>query len=162
MPLTIRRDSKSSVNLSWNRDAIVCHEPLRCNSIYFKYDDNCTNDVTELFRKDDIIWSLMKVSSNELSCVVPTWAAYNSLITERKDKTIVHQLPILNGSPTCWENLYRAMKDSEKLNKELSNGSKTVIPIDLQLYAKAIRLQVKPNIRDNYVFQIGELHVVFT
>ena len=31
----------------------------------------------------------MKVSSNELSSVVPTWAAYNSLITERKDKTIV-------------------------------------------------------------------------
>ena len=31
----------------------------------------------------------MKVSSNELSSVVLTWAAYNSLITERKDKTIV-------------------------------------------------------------------------
>ena len=69
----------------------------------------------------------MKVSSTELLSVVPTWAAYNSLITERKDKTIVQQLPILNGSPTCWENLYRAMKDSEKLNKELSNCSKTVI-----------------------------------
>ena len=50
----------------------VSHEPLRRNSIYFKYDDNCTNDVTELFRKDYIIWSLMKVSSNELSSVVPT------------------------------------------------------------------------------------------
>ena len=55
----------------------------------------------------------MKVSSTELLSVVPTWAAYNSLITERKDKTIVQQLPILNGSPTCWENLYRAMKDPE-------------------------------------------------
>ena len=54
------------------------------------------------------------------------------------------------------------MKDSEKLNKELSNGSKTVISFDLQLYAKAFRLQVKPDIRDNYVFRIGELHVVFT
>ena len=91
VPETIRRDTKSLVNLSWNRDAIVCHEPLRRNSIYFKYDDNCTNDVTELFRKDNIIWSLTKVSSNELSSVVPTWAAYNSLITERKDKTVVQQ-----------------------------------------------------------------------
>ena len=162
MLLTIRRDSKSSVNLSWNRGAVVCHEPFRRNSIYFKYDDNCTNDVTELFRKDDIIWSLMKVSSNELSSVAPIWAAYNSLITERKDKTIVQQLPILNGSPTCWENLYRVMKDCEKLNKELSNGSKTVILFDLQLYAKAICLQVKPDICDNYVFRTGELHAVFT
>ena len=47
------------------------------------------------------------------------------------------------------------MKDSETLNK-------TVISFDLQLYAKAIRLQVKPDIRDSYVFRIGELHVVFT
>ena len=59
--------------------------------------------------------------SNELSSLVPTWAAYNSLITERKDKTIVQQLPILNGCPTCWENIYRAMKDSGKLNKDLPN-----------------------------------------
>ena len=70
-----RRYSKSSVNLSWNRDTIVCRgtaiqlsavepqynclpwnrdtivcrEPLKRNSIYFKYHDNCTNDVTELF-----------------------------------------------------------------------------------------------------------------
>ena len=49
-------------------------------------DDNCAY-VTELFRKDDIIWSLMKASSHELSSVVPTWAAYNSLITERKDNS---------------------------------------------------------------------------
>ena len=72
--------------------------------------------------------------------------------------TANHQ-SIFRGS---WENLYRAMKDSEKLSKELSNGSKTVISFDLALYAKAIRLQVKPDIHDNHVFRIGELHVVFT
>ena len=33
-----------------NRDAVVCHEPLRHNTIYFKY-DNCTNDVTDYFEK---------------------------------------------------------------------------------------------------------------
>ena len=55
------------------------------------------------------------------------------------------------------------MEDSEKLSKELSNGSKTVISFDLQLlYAKAIHLQVKPDIRDKYVFRTGELHIVFT
>ena len=54
------------------------------------------------------------------------------------------------------------MKDSEKLNEELSSGSKTVTSFDLQLNAEAIRLQVKPDIRDNYVLRIGELHVVFT
>ena len=32
----------------------------------------------------------------------------------------------------------------------------------MQLSGRAIRLQVKPDIRDNYVFLIGELHLVFT
>ena len=32
----------------------------------------------------------------------------------------------------------------------------------MQLSGRAIRLQVKPDIRDNYVFLIGKLHVVFT
>ena len=32
---------------------------------------------------------------------------------------------------------------------------------DLQLYIKAIRLQVRPEIKAGFVFRIGELHVVF-
>ena len=35
----------------------------------------------------------MKVSNNELSSVVPILAAYDSLITERKDKTRIELLP---------------------------------------------------------------------
>ena len=100
-------------------------------------------------RKDDIIEILMKVSSNELSSVIHTWATYNSLITERKDKTIFQQLPILNGSLTCWEKLYWAMTDSEKLDKDLLNGRKTVLSFDLQLYVNPIHLQVKQDICNN-------------
>ena len=41
------------------------------------------------------------------------------------------------------------------------SDEKTVISSDLQLYIKAIHLQQKPDIRDNFVFRMGELHVVF-
>ena len=92
LPLTIWCDSKSFL---WNHNWTVYHEPLRHNSIYFKYN---YNDVTKLFQKD-IMWSLMKVSSNELSSVVPTWVTYNLLITERKNKTIVQQLHSMHPLP---------------------------------------------------------------
>ena len=60
--------------------------------------------------------------------------------------------------------LGKSLSSNERFQKtkELSNSSKTVISFDLLLYAKAIRLQVKSDIRGNYVFRIGELHVVFT
>ena len=41
------------------------------------------------------------------------------------------------------------------------SDEKTVISSNLQLYIKAIHLQQKPDIRDNFVFRMGELHVVF-
>ena len=41
------------------------------------------------------------------------------------------------------------------------SDEKTVISSDLQFYIKAIHLQQKPDIRDNFAFRMGELHVVF-
>ena len=70
-------------------------------------------------------------------------------------------LPVINGSPTEWQNLYTVIKEAEKLRQCVWSDEKTVISFDLQLYIKAIHLQQKPDIRDNFVFRMGELHVVF-
>ena len=93
--------------------------------------------------------------------LVPTWAAYNSLITDLKPQTIVSTLPIISGSPTEWENLYTAIMEAEKLRKYLNRATKTIISFDLQLYSKAIQLQQREDIQNNFVFRLGELHVVF-
>ena len=69
--------------------------------------------------------------------------------------------PVINGSPNEWQNLCTAIKEAEKLRQCVWSDGKTVISFDLQLYIKAIRLQQKPDIHDNFVFRIGELHVVF-
>ena len=70
-------------------------------------------------------------------------------------------LPVKNGSLTDWENLYSAIKDAEKLRKKVYKDGKTIISFDLQLYIKAIRLQEKDDVKDAFVFRMGELHVVF-
>ena len=67
--------------------------------------------------------------------LVPTWAEYNSLITDLKPQTIVSTLPIISGTPTGWENLYTAIMEADKLRKYLNGATKTITSFDLQLYS---------------------------
>ena len=57
--------------------------------------------------------------------------------------------------------MYTSIKEEEKLRQCVWSDGKTVTSFELQLYIKAIRLQQKTDIPDNFVFQMGELHVVF-
>ena len=58
----------------------------------------------QLNSKQDHVWSLLK-SVHDLSLNVPTWAGYNSLISDEKPTTTFCSIPVLNGSPTDWSNL---------------------------------------------------------
>ena len=47
----------------------------------------------------------MKTLFLTLSKDVPTWAAYNSLLSKKPTRTAEMMLPVTNGSPTYWDNL---------------------------------------------------------
>ena len=111
--------------------------------------------------KHVIVWAVLKTLSPSLSAKVPTWTAYNAVLTSAPVTTTVSMLPIINGSPTLWENLYTAMKEAEKIRKHIYQDGKTIISFDLQLYIKAIMLQQRPDVQSGFVFRMGELHVVF-
>ena len=104
--------------------------------------------------------TLLKTLCTDSQIEVPTWAAYNSVITNANPLTLVSTLPIINGSPTEWDNLYIAIREAENLRRELLPEQKTIISFNLQLYTKAVLLHGKPEIRNNYIFRTGELHVV--
>ena len=70
-------------------------------------------------------------------------------------------LPIIDGSPTEWEPLYASIKEAEKLRRKIFKDNKTIISFNLQLYIKTIRLQERNDIKELFVFRMGELHVVF-
>ena len=93
--------------------------------------------------------------------MVPTWAAYNSLMGQKKPLANVVMLPITNGNPTEWENLYASIKEDENLRKKIFKTGKTIISFDLQLYIKTVRLQERNDVKNSFVFRMGELHVVF-
>ena len=88
--------------------------------------------------KHVIVWAVLKTLSPSLSAKVPTWTAYNAVLTSAPVTTTVSMLPIINGSPTLWENLYTAMKEAEKIRKHNYQHGKTIISFDLQLYIKLL------------------------
>ena len=91
----------------------------------------------------------------------PTWAAYNSLTTDTQPLTRCEILPLTPGSPTDWSNLYTALKLVQGINIQTSQKLKTIVTLDLQLYSKCMQLREKNEIYSNFVFRLGELHIVF-
>ena len=138
------------------------NEPVAENIKYPSYFGHISNTDVEYGSNSDDGWFILKSLSPQLSHKIPTWAAYNSLLTDAKPKTTVQQLPIVNGRPTSSENLLCAIKEAGKVKNVIQPARKSIISFDLQLYAKAIQLQVKPDITNDFVFRMGELHIVFT
>lgn len=70
-------------------------------------------------------------------------------------------MPLYPGSPTDWSNLYTSLKLAQGINTYVTGNKQTIITLDLQLYSKAMQLREKGEIRENFIFRLGELHIVF-
>ena len=67
----------------------------------------------------------------------------------------------MQGNPTDWSYLYTALKSVQNLNATVSSAEETVVSLDLQLYSKCIQLQSNLEISKQFIFRMGELHIVF-
>ena len=67
----------------------------------------------------------------------------------------------MQGSPTDGSYLYTALKSAQNLNATFSSAEKTIVSLDLQLYSKCIQLQSNLKISEQFIFRMGELHIVF-
>ena len=136
-------------------------ESPKKNFQYFDYREKIQFNSLDEFRTQDTVWTLLKTLCIQSRMEVPTWAAYNSVIGKSNPLKLVSTLPIIKGSPAECDNLYTAIRMGNDLIKKLLPEQKTIISFDLQLYAKAVLLQANPEIRNNFVFRMGELHAVF-
>ena len=82
------------------------------------------------------------VDEENIGCL-PTWAASNSLVKDSVDVSICQRMPLYPGSPADWTNLYSALKMVQGINVAVTGNKKTIIPLDLQLYSKAMQLREK-------------------
>ena len=133
-------------------------EPLRQN---FNY-KNHSCSVNDLNHNDDLVWALLKTCSKGSIQNIPTWAAYNSALSKKTSVTTISTLPLISGSPTDWSNLTSALKVTRDLSNLINDDQKIVVSLDLQLYSKCIQLQEQNTLCKNFIFRMGELHVVIT
>ena len=138
-----------------------CPEPKRENKSYNQFKDMLNFEEIKKSKESDTVWFLMKTLCTQSVNEVPTWSAYNSLIKEAHVKTTHCALPLLQGNPTDWLYLYTALKSAQNLNATVSSAEKTIVSLDLQLYSKCIQLQSNLEISKQFIFRMGELHIVF-
>ena len=71
-----KRQSKRCKDLIYK--VRYCHPPNRTNTECKDYVSLCSNDQVKFYSADDTVWSVLKPLSH--ATIVPTWAAYNSLL----------------------------------------------------------------------------------
>ena len=155
----------SSSQTSTKKDKSAIYEINYCparkpkNDTYPEFKEIVSLNEFNLYKLWDISWSVAKTSNN--SYLVPTWSALNSLSTTAAPITAYSTTPIIHGTPIDWSNLYTALKIGQGINLSVTPDRKTVVSMDLQLYAKCIQLQANDTISSNYIFRLGELHILF-
>ena len=65
---------------------------------------------------------------------IPTWNAYNSLISKERKPTIIQFLTFSPCPPTNWLNLYCVLKQVQGLATSTTLNLKTIVTLDLQFY----------------------------
>ena len=100
---------------------IYCQDPRPRIDTYKLFDDSLRLD--DVYQTWDTSWFFMR-SLQENDGQVPTWNAYNSLISTETPLTAYSGLPLLYGSPTDWSNLYTALRISQNISTQVSPGRK--------------------------------------
>ena len=108
-----------------------------------------------------MLWLTMKCIDNTSIHNRQTWTGFNSMVTKARSVTKINALLLYPAPPTDFSNLYQALKICQIISTAVASSTKIIITLDLQLYAKALQLQGRNEIANNFVFCPGELHTVF-
>ena len=145
-----------------------CHVPSNAQPKSPRYDSLDTNpstDITDAATQDDLAWSLVQslARSRSEDPKIPTWTAYNSKVSSSTlPLTTVAMMPLLAAPAHEWSTVLTVLKQAQNITTAvLGEGHKTVITFDLQLYEKAVKLQLhKAPALDHLVFRLGEMHTL--
>ena len=110
----------------------------------------------------DVLWFTMKCIDNTSIDNHQTWTGFNPIVTKARSITNINALLLYPAPQTDFSNLYQVLKICQNISTAVVPKTKTIITLDLQLYAKALQLQERNEIANNFVFRPGELLIVFT
>ena len=132
-----------------------CAERKSGNETYLAYEGLVNYDKINQCKFWDIAWALSRTMDSEK--LVPTWSAHNSTNTEAPN----YQSILQRQSYTDQSNLYTTLEIVQGINVATNADHKTILSTDRHLYAKCIKLQDNGSIRYQFVFRLGELHILF-
>ena len=89
---------------------------------------------------------MLQVVGVSQMCQLPTWNTLNSLLTKTPSVTLCEILPLSHISPTDCTGLYTALKQAQGINMKVSPNKKTIVSVDLQLYATCMELRCRNEI----------------
>ena len=70
---------------------------------------------------------IFEVVDEENIVCLPSWAAFNSLVTDSVNVSICHGMSLYSGSPIDWTNLYSVLKMAQGINVAVTGNKKTMI-----------------------------------
>jgi hypothetical protein len=94
---------------------------------------------------------------------VPTWAPYNSVLSDdERPITQIQTLPLIPAPAHEWSTLLTVLKHAQHISSEVVGPrQKTIITLDMDLYMRAVKLQsLKPEMTKNCILRVGEFHTV--
>lgn len=85
----------------------------------------------------------------------------SSLISGKSRPTTCQGLPLYPPPPAERWTLHTSLKIVRGINVEVTGEHKTIVSLNLQLHFKCMQCRSR-EVRKNFVFQLGELHIAFS
>ena len=118
-----------------------CNKPVQPNEVFKQYNDLSSIIDISHFTNRNRLWGMLQVVDVSQMCQLSTWNIFNSLLTKTPSVTLCEILPLSPISPTNWTELYTALRQAQGTNMKVSPNEKTIVTLDLQLYAKCMELR---------------------
>ena len=113
--LDIRRASRPDSTKYLLYELNYCPVPNRENVKYISFESAVRRNEVDTYKFRDSAYFMLKAMNLFTENDLPTWSAFNSLISEEIPVTTFCLLPLIQGSPTDWSNLYSALRAAEKI-----------------------------------------------
>ena len=104
-------------------------------------------------------WALCQVV-NEDMCNSSYLISNSSLISGKSRPTTCQGLPLYPPPAAERWTLYTSLRIVRGINVEVTGEHKTIASLNLQLHFKCMQCRSR-EVRKNFVFQLGELHIAF-
>ena len=112
----------------------------------YTLDTTPSSDVTKKAEQNDLAWSVGNsiIRSRLEQVKIPTWAPYNSQVLSLTHQlTTVSMMPLLAAPAHEWSTMLTVLMQAQKITAVvMGENHKIVITFDLQLYEKAVKLQM--------------------